>query len=167
MPPLPLLTRLDLLTGNTVLDVGTRDGAIATQFADRGFTVTAVDPHPTQKEVPNVTLRTESIEHFLDSTTERFDIIVARHVLPFTPDPLDLIQKLSARAHIFYFTCFGERDDWRDRADIVTVEKTVLHSLFDPATIRHYSETFEQSRTYRDNIKHWHIHTFVLDNRTG
>jgi DNA helicase-2/ATP-dependent DNA helicase PcrA len=105
------------------------------------------------------------LETFLEKNTKRYDIVIARHVLPFTSDPLTLITKLNTIANIFVFTCFGPTDDWKDEDYIITLTKDELHDLFAPNTIKHYSETFEETKTYKGGSKFWHYHTFVTGNR--
>jgi|AntRauTorcE11897_2_1112592.scaffolds.fasta_scaffold08489_3 SAM-dependent methyltransferase len=166
MPPIPLLTKLDLLEGNkTVLDVGCKDGATALLFAKLGLTVDAIDIHAPREPLENISFRQISIEDFLTENTREFDIVVARHILPFTKKPLDLVEKLNSIAGVFMFTCFGPQDEWHGREDVVTITHEKVKGLFSATSIRHRSETFEYSTTYTGNIKFWHVHTFVIDNR--
>jgi hypothetical protein len=166
MPPIPLLTKLQLLEGNaTALDVGTKDGKIAQQLAQLGFRVDAIDVESLTEEIHGINFEQVSLETFLEKNTKRYDIVIARHVLPFTSDPLTLITKLNTIANIFVFTCFGPTDDWKDEDHIITLTKDELYDLFAPNTIKHYSETFEETKTYKGDSKFWHYHTFVTDNR--
>ena len=149
-----------------MLDVGTKDGQIALQLSKLGLQVDAIDTEPLPNVIPDITFNQVSVEDFLASNSKTYDIVVARHVLPFTKDPLSLIQQLNSIAGIFVFTCFGQQDDWRDADHIVTLDKAELYELFKRETIKHYSETFEETRGYQGNLKFWHYHTFVIDNRT-
>jgi 2-polyprenyl-3-methyl-5-hydroxy-6-metoxy-1,4-benzoquinol methylase len=124
MPPIPLLTKLQLLEGNkTALDVGTKDGKIAQQLSTLGLEVDAIDIEKIPEHNPVINFEQTSLEDFLKKNTKHFDIVIARHVLPFTNDPLVLISKLNSIAGIFIFTCFGPQDEWSDRDSIVTLEK--------------------------------------------
>jgi len=55
MNPLILLRELSLLKGNkTVLDVGTKDGFIASQFIELGMQVDAIDINDPKEEIAKV-----------------------------------------------------------------------------------------------------------------
>lgn len=166
MPPYPLLAKLNLLAGNkTVLDIGTKDALSIKPFIQGEFEVHAIDIKPLAQPVENLQFTQTSIEDFLQQNIQNFDIVIARHILPFTSDPLHLISEIKKMAGVFLFTCFGPEDEWRDREDITTLKKEDLTSLFKTEQIRHYSETLEYSGTYSGNTKFWHIHTLVVDLR--
>jgi len=166
MPPIKLLTKLGLLEGNkTVLDIGTKDGRVAIPFAELGLTVDAIDVRDPEQALPDISFERISVEDFLERNTKHYDIVTARHILPFTDNPLELIEKINNIAGVFMFSCFGPEDDWKDRDDIVFLNKEEIRSLFKQNQIRHYSETFEYGSTYTGVMKFWHIHTFVVDNR--
>jgi hypothetical protein len=166
MPPIPLLTKLDLLQGvKTALDVGTKDGTIAIKLTNLKIKVDAIDTEPLPNAIAGITFEQISVEDFLLKNTKRYDVVIARHILPFTNDPLSLIKKLNNIADVFLFTCFGPQDDWAEADHVVTLEKDEIRHACAPATVRHYSETFEYTKTYVGEMKHWHYHTVVVDNR--
>lgn len=166
MHPVILLQKLNLLDGNlTALDVGTRNGEVANRLTDLGFIVDAIDLNLPATPLQSAHFEQISVEDFLQKNSKTYDVVIARHVLPFTTQPLELIEKLKTISGVFLFTCFGPQDEWHVREDVVTLGKEQLMSLFSPTQIRHYSETFEYSSTYKGNVKFWHIHTFVIDNR--
>ena len=157
MPPIKLLTKLGLLEGNkTVLDIGTKDGRVAIPFTELGLTVDAIDIRDPEHTLPNISFTKVSVEDFVETNTKRFDIVTARHILPFTSNPLGLIEKINTIAGVFVFSCFGPEDDWKDRDDIVFLDKQEIHPLFPAKHIRHYSETFEYGSTYAGVMKFWH-----------
>lgn len=88
---------------------------------------------------------------------------MCRHVLHLLPNPVEVIGKLNDIANIFFFTCFGEKDDWSDKVSILEHNKVL--GLFSEETVRHHSEAFQYGKTYAGDMKYWHINTFVIDNR--
>ncbi|MCD5381665.1 MAG: hypothetical protein LR008_03785 [Candidatus Pacebacteria bacterium] len=66
MDPLLLLKQLDLVQENkTVLDVGTKNGMTASQFAELGLEVDAIDIKQPDKFIENVNFKEISVEDFL------------------------------------------------------------------------------------------------------
>lgn len=164
MNPIFLLRELSLLKGNkTVLDVGAKDGRISSQFAEMGMTVDAIDIEKPSVDIKGVHFGTISVEDFLQKNDKQYDIIVARHVLHHLQNPKEIIEKLNNIAGIFFFTCFGPKDDWEGRVSTLSHEEVM--SLFEPKSIRHHSEAFQYGKTYAGDMKYWHINTFVIDNK--
>jgi len=94
MPPIKLLTKLGLLEGNkTVLDIGTKDGRVSIPFAELGLNVHAIDVRVPDKTLLDISFERISVEDFLEKNIKQYDIVTARHILPFTTKPLKIIEK--------------------------------------------------------------------------
>lgn len=164
MSPIVLLRELSLLKGNkTVLDVGTKDGFIATRFAELEMEVDAIDIHPLPSPIENVNFKEIDVEDFLEQNDNHYDIVVCRHVLHHLDNPKEIIKQLNSIAGLFFFTCFGEKDDWVNKVSTLTHNEVL--ELFPKETVKHHSEAFQYGKTYAGDTKFWHIHTFVIDNR--
>jgi SAM-dependent methyltransferase len=163
MNPLVLLRELSLLKGNkTVLDVGTKNGFIASQFAELGMEVDAFDINDPKEEIAKVNFQKIGVRDFLESNTKTYHITVCRHVLHHLDKPKEIIEELNKISGIFLFTYFGPKDDWSDKVSTLTHEDVL--GLFVPEKIRHHSETFQYGKTYAQEMKFWHINTFVIKN---
>jgi len=165
MSPIILLKELSLLENNkTVLDIGTKNGWIASSFANLGMEVDAIDPQQLPNPIEGVHFEQIGVEDFIEKNERHYDIVVCRHVIHLLPNPVEVVKKLNEIANIFFFTCFGEKDDWSDRVSILEHNKVL--DLFPTKNIRHHSEAFQYAKTYAGDMKYWHINTFVLDNRS-
>lgn len=142
-----------------MLDVGTKDGMIASQFAELGLEVDAIDIRQPDKDIGNVNFKKISVEDFLLQNNKDYDIVVCRHVLHQLKEPKRVIEALNQIADIFFFTCFGSKDEW------FTLEHEDVLTMFQSETVRHHSEAFQYGKTYAGDMKYWHINTFVIDNR--
>ena len=164
MSPVILLRELSLLENNkTVLDVGTKNGSIASSFVNLGMEVDAIDLQPLPNLIESVHFEQIGVEDFLEKNEKHYDIVVCRHVLHLLPNPVEIIEKLNNVANIFFFTCFGEKDDWSAKVSILEHNKVL--DLFPKETVRHHSEAFQYGKTYAGDMKYWHINTFVIYNR--
>ena len=163
MNPVYLLNELDLLEGRTALDVGTKDGLIATQLSKKGFQVDAIDIKECVLEEKNFNFEQISVNDFLEKNTKLYDIVIARHVLHLVDNPIEILQGLNKIAKVFFFTCFGPKDDWF--GVVKTLSQEEVESLFKPESIKHRSEAFQYGKAYNGESKFWHISTFVIDNR--
>ena len=93
MNPIVLLKDLSILKGNkTVLDVGTKDGAIAKRFADLGMEVDTIDIHPLPEPIKGVNFEQIGVDEFLEKNDKHYDIVVCRHVLHLLPNPKEVIR---------------------------------------------------------------------------
>lgn len=164
MNPIFLLKELGILKGNkTVLDVGARDGNISSRFVEIGMSVDAIDINEPEVKIEGVNFETISIEDFLKKNDKKYDIVVARHVLHHLQNPKEIIKNLNDISGIFFFTCFGPKDDWVGKVSTVTHDEVL--SMFKSESVKHHSEAFQYGKTYAGDVKYWHINTFVIDNR--
>ena len=161
MYPVLLLKNLGLLeAGQTALDVGTGDMAIAERLVRNGLSVDAIDVAEPERAVAGVQFQQVSVEDFLLQNTKTYDIVIARHVLHNTTDPLRVIDDLNAIAGTFVFTCFGT-DNWLNDERYVCTQDQIL-ARFPADSIRHRSETFQYSPNHAGQIVYWHVHSFVV-----
>lgn len=63
---------------------------------------------------------------------------------------------------MFFFTCFGAKDDWF--GEVSTLSQEEIIELFPNKKILHRSETFQYGKTYAGDTKFWHTNTFVIKN---
>lgn len=113
------LRMTDSLQGTSLLDVGARDTRLAEILNKEGFTkITLID----KNELVDAN---ESGFEFIKTDLETFkpeynyDIVVCRHVLPFTKEPLENLKKILSFGTVTYFTMFGV-DDERTKVSKVT-----------------------------------------------
>ena len=164
MNPIYLLKNLGLLKNNkTVLDVGARDGIVSSQFSELGMDVDAIDIHKPESEIVGVNFEEISVENFLKKNDKNYHIVIARHVMHLLDNPKKIIEDLNKISGVFFFTCFGPKDDWSERVSVLSHEEIL--KMFKLETVRHHSEAFQYAKTYAGDMKYWHVHTFVIDNR--
>jgi 2-polyprenyl-3-methyl-5-hydroxy-6-metoxy-1,4-benzoquinol methylase len=164
MNPIYLLKNLDLLADcKTVLDVGARDGVISSQFVVLGMEVDAIDIRTPELYRKGVNFEQISVDKFLEKNNKHYDIVIARHVMHLLDNPTKVIKDLQKISGVFFFTCFGPKDDWADTVTVLSHDEVL--SMFAPESVKHHSEAFQHAKTYAGDVKYWHIHTFVIDNR--
>jgi hypothetical protein len=164
MDPIYLLKRINALPeSGTVLDVGTRDGAISSRLVEMGMVVDAIDKNAIDPKVEGVNFETISVEDYLIKNDKKYDLVLARHVMHQLDNPKKVIEDLNKITDVFFFTCFGPKDDWAERVSILSHDEVM--SMFKVESVKHHSETFEFAKTYAGDTKFWHINTFVIDNR--
>jgi len=64
MTPFQVISRINKLTPGTVLDIGTRDFSYATEFADAGYKVDAIDPHILSDDTNHYGVTFQQTGHF-------------------------------------------------------------------------------------------------------
>lgn len=159
MNPIILLKKLQLLEGNTALDIGTKSGKNAIWLNDLGFQTTAIDIKPLPKPEKSIQFIQTDIDDFLKQNKKQYDVVVARHVLPFLSNPKQTLENIMKISSTLYVTMFGPKDDWADRYPTMTHEE--MKSMFRDWDIRHRAEVFEHAPTYTNEMKFWHINTIV------
>lgn len=167
MKPVILLDKLNLLNGGSVLDVGSRDCSNSIDFVNKGFTVDAIDINdaPVSCEQKGVNYKKISFEDF--SPDKKYDVIIARHVLPFLSisieSSLDKLCKLLQEKGVLYFSVFGKKDDWCGESRIQIVDVDDVRGIVKKHTVISYeSEEYYKGPTYSGDIKNWHIITMVV-----
>lgn len=168
MSPIPILRSIQKLKPCRMLDVGTRDGWLASGFADLGYEVDAIDVNEPVEgaKLDGITFRQIALEDF--EPDEKYDLVIASmlsHMVPYSaPDYLAKLKSLKTDKGLIYVTLFGEDDDWAKmpRTNALslddacnTIEACGLNPLFKS------SEWFE-GKQYNGETKFWHIHKFVL-----
>jgi Methyltransferase domain len=167
MKPIILLNKLGLLNGGSVLDVGARDCSNISDFADKGFSVDAIDIKDipascNQKSINYTKIRFEDF-----SSDKNYDVIIARHVLPFLAisieDSLEKLFKFLHKNGVLYFTIFGMKDGWCNEPNILTSSADLVREIVKRhGAISYESEEFYEGPTYSGNIKNWHVITMVV-----
>jgi SAM-dependent methyltransferase len=164
MNPIFLLRELGLLKDlKAALDVGARDGIISARLVEFGLDVDAIDIHEPKEEIEGVSFQKISVENFLEENTKKYNVVIARHVMHHLENPKKVIEELNKIADVFFFTCFGPKDDWAGKVSILEHDEVL--SMFKPKSVIHHSEAFQYGKTYAGDTKFWHINTFVIDNR--
>ena len=162
-----LLKRLDLLKGDTALDVGARDCRIANELANIGYRVDAVDI----KERPETCL-TDGVNYIQSKfedfqSNQKYNLIVASNIIPFLTtsiqESLLSLSNLLASNGILYFTVFGREDGWADEPDVKTIDIAGVHKIaLEIGKIVYESEERYKGKTYSGKNKNWHIITMVV-----
>lgn len=156
----------DSLHGTSILDIGARDTKLAEILKNEGFSkITLVDKN---ELVDGNTPRFEFIQTNLETFRSEinYDVVICRHVLPFTEHPLDNLEKILSFGTTTYFTLFGI-DDARKKLHLVTkdqIEKAL--SKFPDLEIRYQSESKFKGRLYNGDIIDWHLFTYITKKTT-
>lgn len=167
MKPVILLKKLDLLFGKTALDVGAKDCADSIELVSEGFLVDSVDIHKKSSfcDAKDITYIQSRFEDF--TTDKKYNLILSRHVLPFldleVKDSVNKISGLMSQDAVLYFTVFGPEDDWSINPKIKICSKDeALNIASEIGTVLYHSEEKFLGKTYKGDIKNWHITTIVL-----
>lgn len=85
--------------GRSLLDVGCAAGYLSRLFAERGFSVTAIDvPGPRQREIPEPIRYFESdLDRGLPAMDQIFDFVMCADVLEHLRDPGSFLQQLRSQ----------------------------------------------------------------------
>lgn len=167
MNPIILLKKIGLLSGIYALDVGARNCVYATELAEAGFSVDAIDviDCPSQCLASNIHYTKVRFEDF--SVLKKYDVIIARHVIPFLSISIEkslhkLIDMLSGNG-VLYISVFGEKDDWSVKDNVMITNLNNLHKIVgNYVHVLYQSEEEFKGKTYSGEIKKWHIITMVL-----
>jgi 2-polyprenyl-3-methyl-5-hydroxy-6-metoxy-1,4-benzoquinol methylase len=147
------------------LDVGTRDGQHAAALQKMGCRVRAIDIRPSPKPIAGVTIERADIETFMPG--EKFDLVLARNVLPFTSDPLAVLKRLTtflAPVGILYFTTFGREASYVKRGIAKALTPGEVGHLFHDNFDIRSSNTFLEWGPSRTNhtLEFWHIYQMTV-----
>lgn len=167
MKPSILLKKLGLLSGTKALDIGARDCSNAIDLINVGFNVDAVDTEdcPAQCNSENIKYIKSRFEDFCPDV--KYDLIVARHVIPFLSDPIEsslekIVEMLSERG-VLYLTVFGEDDEWLNNPKVkITNLESVIKALKKYGNIAYKAEERFEGKKYSGDVKRWHVITVVF-----
>lgn len=170
MSPFLYLKSINRIQPGTMLDVGTRDGQIASYFANAGYTVDAIDPEPLPGTTVSdgITFHRTSLEDFEISQT--YDLVVASMVSQFVSysnhDFVGRLKSLTKPDGLIYVTLLGEEDDWADNPKMkaITFEEALAILAEHDLTPLIRSIDWVQGCLYSGEPKFWHRFTFVVSN---
>ncbi len=152
------LKSINKLNGGQALDVGSGQGFITNKLAEIGFSVDSIDKNNSDSEDIRI----------YDLKTNNYDLIIARNVLPFLSsreETFTVINKLFSglkSGGVMYFTIFGPKDDWANDPKMTFLEyDDVLSNL--PGKVLKQGTEFLWGPTMAGEMKHWHIHHFVIE----
>lgn len=151
----------DSLHGTSLLDIGARDTKLAETLKNEGFSkITLIDKN---ELIDGNTSEFEFIQTNLETFQPEinYDIVICRHVLPFTEDPLKDLEKILLFGTITYFTLFGI-EDARKKLHLVTkdqIEKVL--SKFPDLEICYQSESKFKGKLYNGDMIDWHLFTYI------
>lgn len=110
MDPIFLLKELSVFKElKTALDVGTRDGKIASRLAEQGLHVDAIDINDLLVPASNFQFEKISVTDFIEKNTKKYDLIVAKHLLHLLPDPKQVILELNKISDVFFYLLWRKR----------------------------------------------------------
>ena len=170
MLPFHAIREINRLQPGTMLDVGTRDGSIASHFAKAGYTVDAIDPYapPQNADLTGINFQQTSLEAFDASIS--YDLVVASMVSHFVtysiPEFVSRLKSLMKPDGLLYVTLLGEEDEWavNPKAKALTFDEAqAIISEHDLEPIVK-SIDWIQGFLYSGEPKYWHLFTFVLAN---
>jgi len=167
MKPVTLLKKLSLLNGEVVLDVGARNCSTGIDFINEGFTVDAIDVNNIPSSHIHEAINFEKISFEEFSTEKKYDVIIARHVLPFLTisieSAFDKLCELLREKGVLYFSVFGNKDGWYNDPKVHTSNLDEVREMVKKfGKISYESEEFYEGSTYSGDIKNWHIITMVV-----
>jgi hypothetical protein len=146
-----------------MLDVGARDCRYAKEFLELGFTDVHAFDIKKLKGLdigPKITYSDSSLFDY--NPPRNFDIVVCRHVLPFTGNIRAGIQKLLTLGKVVVFTVFGP-EHTANNPELISHED-VLAELSSYA-IRYQSDAKYFASNYAGQEKFWHVLTFVVETK--
>jgi hypothetical protein len=153
-----VLSLVRKLWGESFLDIGARNTDLAEIFKAKGFTsILLVDKNFEKK--PEGFLY-EEIDLIDFKPSQNYDVVVCRHTLPFTKDPLGNMEKILSFGTTCFFTFFGPQDD-RKNLSITkeSIEKTLARHTH--ISIVYRDEIEYDGLLYSGDIIHWHVFTYV------
>lgn len=160
------------LENKKVLDIGCHNGSFDQIFLDKHCKVVGIDIDNKVKieilDNPNFSFEEISIDKY--STENKFDLIFARNVLPFSNKDLfenfDKIKDLSNNKSTIFFTYFGNEEIWGSQGKVKTASRSEMDSLIDKFKnefeLKYFSEEKYEGPDMAKNIKFWHIFTLIL-----
>ena len=159
------LNLVDKLKGNSVLDIGARNSNLAIKLKDFGFNeVTLLDKEDLNIEkIDGVNFLKADISNYIFDKT--YDIVICRHVLPFTKEPMKVLKKILDTGNICFFTLFGHDDDRKKLSlvDLNEIENTIATNS--KVEIIYKNEIHYKGPLYNGDINNWHIFTFVTEKK--
>jgi len=147
--------------GGFALDLGCGEGKFSILMAQNGLTVDAVDESAIKLNVLRDTKGILDIHTFCEDVG-RFNIpvgkyktAVARNIFPFIKDK-EIVKKIS-------LTLFGPKDAWAPNPKMSFFEHSEILSTLEKAGLELIDkEEYEgEGYTMANEIKHWHIHTYI------
>ncbi len=168
MSPFLTLKMINRIKPGTMLDVGTRDGWIASHFAEAGYSVDAIDPCKSQKMdlLDGITFHQTSLEAF--ETTKSYDLVVASLVSQFVsytiPEFISRLKSLTKPDGLIYVSLLGDEDEWADnpKAKAITFQEAEAIISENGLVPIVKSIDWMDGFLYSGEPKFWHRYTFVL-----
>ncbi len=179
----PLFTNIE---NKKILDLGFGNGKAALYFAKKNK-VTAVEKNPRliralQKQShPNITIIQDDIcKHCtnLITTEEKYDLVMARNILPFLPGKKAIAQILATIQHVLapggyvFITFFGRKDEWfGEKENVVFFSKKEIEEMLASSSYQDGCHALEKiyeaeergvKPTMHNTLKYWHIYNFVF-----
>jgi trans-aconitate methyltransferase len=147
------------------VDLGCGNGRDTVELVRRGWRVLAIDGDANGiarlegRGLPNVETRVAS---FADATWPACDLVSSSYALPFCA-PGDfhalwtrIVDSLPAGGR-FAGQLFGDRDGWRDEADMTFHTRAEAEELLRPFELELFDEEEEDGETALGDPKHWHL----------
>lgn len=159
------LKLVGVFSGKTALDIGARNTDLAVVLKDNGFEqVTLIDKDFIDIGAIDCNYIQTDLSDF--NPTETFDLVIARHVLPFTDNPLQEFKKILSFSKVCYVTFFGNDDD---RKRIFLFSKDEIEGIInehDSLEVLYKNEIHYQGKLYNGSLNNWHVFTYIIKNHT-
>ena len=171
MSPFFALKSINRITPGNMLDVGTRDGRIAAQFVEAGYSVDAIDPSepPNGADLEGINFQQSTLENFSSSKT--YDLVVASMVSQFVsysiPDFIGRLKDLTAPEGLIYVTLLGDEDEWAGNPKAKAVTFGAAEEIIADHELVAITKSIDwiQGFLYSGEPKFWHRFTFVLSHQ--
>ena len=169
MSPFLIINALKRANPKTVLDIGTRTGWVAADFAKDGADVTAIDPElmPETADIEDVMFIEATLETF--APPHAYDLVIANlisHLVTYsTRDYLVKLKSLISADGQIYVTLLGDQDGWSDKPKARVTDFDTALGFIDEAGLKpvYRSVSWHDGKTYDEAVKFWHLYTFVLE----
>lgn len=172
MSPFLTLKMINRIEPGSMLDVGTRDGWIAAQFAKAGYRVDAIDPcvPPKTADLAGINFEQTTLETF--SPAKSYDLVVASMVSQFVgysiPEFVGRLKSMTKPDGLIYVTLLGEEDEWAANPKSKALTFPAAEAIISEHDLVPLIKSIDwiQGFLYSGEPKFWHRFTFVLTQRT-
>ena len=173
MSPFLTLKMINRIEPGTMLDVGTRDGWIASHFAEAGYSVEAIDPCKPEKMelLDGISFQQTSLEDF--ETSKQYDLVMASLVSQFVsysiPEFISRLKALTKPDGLIYVTLLGDEDEWAVNPKAKTLSFQKAEAIIAEQDLKPIAKSIDwmEGFLYSGEPKFWHRFTFILARRSA
>lgn len=148
----------------SLIDIGARDTNLARHFKQQGLkSITLLDKEDlidgNNDDFKFIKQDITEPEFLLNDV---YDLVVCRHTLPFTKEPLVNLSKILIAGKIIYVTFFGENDD-RKKLSLLSQETIDSHlEKFPDYTVIYKNNLEYDGFLYNGDKIHWNVLGYLI-----